>query len=243
MKNLLLGGFLGLVVFASPIRAEIAIPELSGPVIDHAQILPAEQRRFLEDEIRAYQPLVQMQIWTLDSLEGEPIERVSIRAAEKWKLGTEKGDNGLLILVALKDRRMRIEVGQGLEGSVPDVMAGRIVDQILRPAFREGDYFAGILNASRQLYSLAGGDLTKLAAAEQRTPKRSVRRGGLSDLIFLVIFIIIFIFSMCSRLGSRRRSFGGGSSWGGGSSGWSGGGSSWSGGGGGFSGGGSSGSW
>ncbi len=242
---------MGIFVLASSAWARVEAPALTGPVIDTSQLLSTADKKILVEELRSYLPWVQVQIWIFPTLDGEDIEGVSIRAVEKWKLGTEKQDNGVLITVATEDRRMRIEVGQGLEGQIPDVLAGRIVDQVMRPAFKTGDFVGGLVSASRQIYSLAGGDISSLKPVQNVGPKKVFRRGGLSDLIFLGAFILISILLSCLNSG-RRRSFWGSSGWGGGGGGfggfgggggggWSGGG--WSGGGGGFSGGGSSGSW
>ncbi len=146
---------------------------------------------------------------------------------------------GLLLLVAVNDRQMRIEVGQGLEGVIPDIMAGRIIDQILRPAFRSGDYFDGLRVASTKLYAMARGD--KDVIREQRPGL--VDRFLQSPLLFLLIFLAIMFMKLLGGGFYGRRRYGGfsGGGWSGGGGGFGGGG--WSGGGGGFSGGGSSGSW
>jgi uncharacterized protein len=232
-----------LLVF--PLSAEVKIPELTGPVIDEARILSAEEQMSLDSMLRSFLPKVQMQIWTLPSLEGEPIESISIRAADKWKLGDEKKDNGIIIVVAPKDRRMRIEIGQGLEGDIPDALAGRIQDQILRPAFREGKYAAGLESAARALYEKASGESPKEVGVSSPIANTAKSLGeGLFK--FGLFFIFIIIIQILSALGgpNRRQSKRSSGLWYGGSGGWGGGGGSgWSGGGGGFSGGGSSGDW
>jgi uncharacterized protein len=223
-----------------------AIPPLTGPVIDEAGLLSGAQKTALADELRAYLPQLQLQIWVMDTLGPEAIEALSIRAADQWKLGTAKDDRGAMILVALQDRQMRIEVGQGLEGEIPDAAAGRIIDQVLAPHFRAQDFAGGLQAAARELYQRAGGDVSQLSPAPSfHTPRRS--RQGFS-WFHVVIFLVILLMN---AFRGRRRGVGfltgmllghvsGGrsrSSWGGG------GGGGWSGGGGGFSGGGSSGRW
>jgi uncharacterized protein len=152
--------FVSFVVFSqsaiSVVRAERVIPELSGPVIDEVGLLNSEEANQIANLIRALQPQVQAQVWIFSELDGEPIEGLSIRAAEKWKLGTAKNDNGLLILVAVTDRRMRIEVGQGLEGDIPDAFAGRVIDQVVKPAFRSKNYYEGFVKALTVLGEAAG---------------------------------------------------------------------------------------
>ncbi len=225
------------------------MPFLSSPVIDEAHLLKANEKAELETFIRQHQDLMQLQVWILSSLEGDSIERVSIAAAQKWKLGYEKKDNGLLLVIALQDRRMRFEVGRGLEGSLPDILTARVLDYVIRPAFRAGRFYEGIRKALEQTVTLVNGgeDAKKLREGlSNRGKNERLDRNGLAILI--IFFLVVFVMQIFSR---RRYGYGtGGSYWGGGSGGWgSGGGSSWgggggwSGGGGSFGGGGSSSSW
>lgn len=92
------------------------IPVLSGPVIDEPNLLSAQETRDISAALENIRGKVQIQVWIVRSLDGEAIESLSIRATDKWKLGTAKEDNGVLILISTEDRQMRIEVGQGLEG-------------------------------------------------------------------------------------------------------------------------------
>lgn len=227
--------------------AEVKIPTLTSPVIDDAGMFSSSERNELVALLRSKLSTAQFQIWTIGSLEGDAIENVSIRAVEAWKLGSEKQDNGLLILISKNDRRMRIEVGQGLEGSIPDVIAGRVVDQIMKPYFREGQFFEGTIQAAQFLYQRLENPNTG-TRNDLSQPRR--KRGGLGDLplaiLVLLLIIIIKFISFIDRIRhpfrrNRRGWFDGG--FGGGGGGWSSGGGGWSGGGGGFSGGGSSGSW
>lgn len=216
-------------------------PYLSGPVIDDLGMLNASEVRQLDQYIREQKDLVQMQVW-ITGLEGEAIESVSYRAAKEWKLGTEKGDNGVLLLVAPKEKQMRLEVGRGLEGDIPDILAGRILDYVARPNFREGRFFKGIFDSLQEVVVLAG----KGPEAGKLREKLTEKPGRKFDFFTIVqiIFVLLFLRPLFWR---RRRSHGlwaVGSSgfWGGGGGGFGGGGG-WSGGGGSFSGGGSSSSW
>jgi uncharacterized protein len=215
----------------------LEIPFLSGPVIDQAQVLSASERSQLADQIRSFKEVVQFQIWTLPSLQGESIESLSIRAADQWKLGTASKDNGVLIVLALEDRQVRIEVGQGLEGDIPDVMAGRIIDGWMTPSFRTGNYLEGFQSAIRAIQQLASG---------QNLPAKPHRRDGTSQRLFNLLLIIVmlglFILRAIFPNRFRRYSHRQYGAWGGGGFGGFGGGG-WSGGGGGFSGGGASGRW
>jgi uncharacterized protein len=217
----------------------LEIPFLSGPVIDQAQVLSTSDEAQLADQIRGLKNSIQFQIWTIPSLQGESIEGLSIRAADQWKLGTTSKDNGVLIVLALEDRQVRIEVGQGLEGDIPDVLAGRIIDGWMTPSFRAGNYLEGFQNAIRNIQLIASG---------QNLPTKPHRKGVPSQLLFNALFIVLMlglfvirlIFPTRFRAHSNRR-YG---SWGGsGGFGGFGGGGGWSGGGGGFSGGGATGRW
>jgi uncharacterized protein len=125
-------------LFSPLFLAAKEVPYLSGPVIDEAHLLKANEKSELEAYIRQQQDLMQLQVWIISSLEGDSIERLSLAAAQKWQLGREKKNNGLLLTIAVQDRRMRFEVGRGLEGSLPDILAARILDYVIRPAFRAG---------------------------------------------------------------------------------------------------------
>lgn len=151
--------------------AEVRVPELAGRVNDLTRTLTAEQRRGLEERLAAIERRkgAQVVVLIVDSTAPETIEQFSIRVAETWKIGRgvvdgRRVDDGVLILVAKSDRRVRIEVGYGLEGAIPDALARRIVDESIVPGFRSGD-FAGGLQAGI-------GDLGRLIDGEPLPPPR-----------------------------------------------------------------------
>lgn len=232
--------------------AQKPIPNLSSPVIDEVGILNPAERTQLDEFIRARKDVAQMQVW-ITTLDGESVEGLSYRAASQWKLGTEKGDNGILMLVAPAERRMRIEVGRGLEGDIPDILAGRILDYTARPLFREGKYFEGIRTSLEQVHELAakGPAAQKLRDDLTKGPSRP----SWPILVFFGVLIcaLMLVFWFFRTLSRSSRSTGwtsqGATFWAGsGSSSYSSdssfsSGSSWSGGGGSFGGGGSSSSW
>lgn len=213
--------------------------------MDEAQLLDAREADALSRELLLYPPALQLQIWIVESLQDEPIENLSIRAVDTWKLGEKGQDRGVLLLVAVKDRTARIEVGRGLEGDIPDITAGRLVRDVLTPAFRQEAYYKGLATVSRYLHEFAQGGKPRLA-------RKSQKIGGI-ELIVLILFLLLFVGGPFVGIGRRRRrGFFGGSAWGGsswGGSSWPrgggswGGGGGWSGGGGGFGGGGASGKW
>lgn len=232
--------------------AQFTAPALREPVQDMAGVLDASTKADLERQIRAAHETgrIQLQILIVPTLNGEPVESAALKVAEAWGLGTTKGDQGALFLVAVKDRKMRIEVGQGLEGDIPDVIAKRILADRVAPYFRAGDYSGGIREGTRLILAAAGaGDGTDAGAVPFEDSGMSERT---SQYIHLGIFLLFIIFSLMSRFTRRRRGGlapflggyylgsggfrGGGSGFGGSSGGWSGGG-------GGFSGGGASSDW
>lgn len=134
-----------LAVLAFP-AAALDVPYLSGRVTDDAHILDSGAVQRLNDALKAYEDKTgrQMVILTLPSLDGEALEEFSIKVARTWKLGRKGQDDGILILVARDDHKARIEVGYGLEGDLPDALAGRIISDEMVPRFRGGDYAGGL---------------------------------------------------------------------------------------------------
>jgi uncharacterized protein len=229
--------FLNLILISSLYALEV--PRLTGPVIDQAKILTSNNKSKIETAIRNLNRSenIQIQVLILNSLEGDSLEEFSIRAVEKWKLGGEKSDRGALLLVAINDRKMRIEVGDGLEGQLTDLTAGRIIDS-MKPFFKNSDFDTGIYVGVASIAQAAGVDLGDVKLARSTRGRRKNKTSALINLIFLILFIILTVFRR--RSGILFMGGGGGFSSGGGSFG---GGGGWSGGGGSFSGGGSSGSW
>lgn len=194
-------------------------------------------------------------VLTVTSLEGESLEAFSIATAhDKWKLGQKGKDNGVLLVVALNDKKYRFEVGYGLEGMLPDSLTGSIGRQYLVPNFRKGDYSTGAVAAAlavaTTIASGSGVEITGMPKLQTRTYPAGPRRGGglankILALLFLLGAVILFIKNprlfmlllLASSMGGGRRG-----GWGGGG-GFGGGGSFGGGGGGGFGGGGSSGGW
>jgi uncharacterized membrane protein YgcG len=133
--------------------AIVPVPDLTGPVVDQARLLAPADGAHLERLARAVRAQqqgqgVQLQFLILPSLEGEPIEDLSIRVADKWKIGSRGQDNGLLFVVARDERQVRIEVGYGLEKDLTDAQSGAIIREVMAPAFRAGDFGGGLLRAA-----------------------------------------------------------------------------------------------
>lgn len=157
----------------SPARAEIPVPQLTARVTDLTGTLTPEQRRDLEQRLAAFEREKGSQIAVLvvPTTQPETIEQYGIRVADAWKLGRGGGvDDGLIILMAKNDRTLRIEVGRGLEGVVPDAVANRIVEDIMVPYFRHGDFHGGLAAGIDSLTGLIRGE--PLPKPSWHAPKR-----------------------------------------------------------------------
>ena len=134
------------LLLAGTSLAAVEVPFLSARVNDTARMLSDEQRQRVETILTELEQTTGAQgaVLTIDTLDGEPIEDFALRVAETWKLGQKGKDNGVLVLIARDDRKMRIEVGYGLEGALTDALSSRILDEIMRPRFRAGDFGGGI---------------------------------------------------------------------------------------------------
>ncbi len=249
--------FLLLWAYSAPVQA-VTPPIPAHPsqyVVDLAGVIDAGTQARLNAMLKDLEAktTAQMVVLTINSLEGEPIENFSHQTAVKWGIGKKGKDNGVLITVAVKDHKYRIEVGYGLEGPLPDSLVGSIGRQYLVPNFKKGDFAAGLVGAVTAITNkIAVGKGGEVTPKDQRgiTPKGI---GGISPLtiILLVIFIIVMITVIilsrrkASKTTKRRGWFGGFWFFGGSGGGWSSGGGSggFSGGGGDFGGGGASGDW
>jgi uncharacterized protein len=174
-----------MLLFASClVHAElVAIPELSTRVTDLTQTLSAAEQTALEQKLAAVEAKKGSQIAVLivPSTQPEDIAQYSIRVAEKWKIGREKTDDGVIVLVAKSDRKLRIEVGYGLEGAIPDLYAKRIISEVISPKFKQGDFYGGLD---------AGVDsLTKLIDGEALPAPEVSSSSGLSVMNFLPILM------------------------------------------------------
>ena len=266
--------WLALLALAAPVSAQ-TFPKLTGRVVDQAQLLRPEQVVDLTSKSEALEAQTgrQFVIATVNSLEGYPIEDYAYRLGREWKIGDEKRDDGVLLLVAPNERRVWIATGYGAGGFLTDAMSGIITREAILPHFKQSppDYGGGIIAGAdaiiKQMSLPADQAQANLAKAEQAQQKRKDASPGIIPVIFWMVIILFVIASMSRRARGRRyRGRGGGinpwivlwglnelsrgsrgGSWGGGSSwgggGWGGGGGGFSGGGGSFGGGGAGGSW
>jgi uncharacterized protein len=248
---------LSALLLAAPAWAEFAAPRLSGPVVDHAGMLSASTEARLDRALRALkvQGGTQLVVLTVKSLEGMTIEQASIQVTDDWKLGGKNEDDGVLLMIARDERKIRIEVGQGREGDLTDAYSKRIIDETMTPLFRTGDVDAGVVVGVYQIAQRTNPEVNLTAILEgggtQRGSRGQRRQTSPASAFLFLLFGAITVMSRMGRFGYRggigrrgaylwgagalgaSRGFGGGGGLGGG----------FGGGGGGFSGGGASGGW
>lgn len=246
-KRISLHRTLGIVLLSglfivTPGLATPDFPVLSGRVVDAGGFLSAKAESQMTQKLEAHENASgnQVVVVTLPDLQGYSIEEFGYQLGRHWAIGQQDKDNGVLLIVARAERRIRIEVGYGLEGTLTDAISSNIVHQVIRPAFKKRQFEHGITEGVNAIIAALGGEYTP----QQNRPKKD------KDYSFLFIFMIIVMWPLLSALlplgitgrGSRRSNsagyygggFGGSGSFGGGG---------FSGGGGGFGGGGASGGW
>jgi uncharacterized protein len=169
--------------------AEVAIPPLKSLVTDLTGTLTPPQRESLERKLIAFEQRKGSQIAVLlvPTTAPEEIQQYAIRVAENWKLGRKGVDDGLLLLVAKNDRAVRIEVGYGLEGVVPDAIAKRVIEEIIVPFFRQGDFYGGIDAGVTRLLRIVDGE--PLPPPSARDPGWN-KVGDLLPLLFILVFVV-----------------------------------------------------
>ncbi len=177
------------------------VPPLKGYINDYAEMISPSAKKKIEKELRAFEQSDSTQVFvlTIPSLEGEVIEDYSIKVVEAWKIGQKGKDNGILLLVANKDRKIRIEVGRGLEGKLTDLAAGQIIDLVIKPRFKRGDFEGGFIAGVSAIIDGTRGEF------KAEKPKEQKKKGGLfSPFLAFLLFggIAIFI------LGSHSRTLG-----------------------------------
>ena len=162
----------------------LEVPFLAGRVNDNAGLLAASARETIEALLKAHEDSTsnQVVVLTIPSLQGETLEEYSIKVAETWKLGQKDKDNGVLLLIAQDDRKVRIEVGDGLEGSLPDITCGHIIRREIVPRFRDSDYEGGVRAGVEAILGAIAGSYQVEAES-----------GDEPDLKFRILFFSIFL--------------------------------------------------
>jgi uncharacterized protein len=201
-----------LVLLVLPVLVQ-AIPAPAGPVTDLVGILDPDSRRHLSQLILDVRERTTAEIAVLivPSTAPDPIEDYSIAVFDRWKIGQRGKDNGLLFLVAVQDRRMRITTGYGLEGILPDGKVGEIRDRVIVPAFRAGRYAEGILRGTNALAAVILGQAGAVGGERQPSAQGARHQSGFaggSTGILLAVFILLVLFSAVLSAMDRRASLG-----------------------------------
>ena len=240
-KKLFIYLSLSLLLTISNISAELKVPALTGRVIDQTGMLTANEKSRIKVAITGFESAThgQFAVLIIPSLKGDSLEMFSMRVVEKWKLGDKKRDDGLLLLISRKERKMRLEVGYGLEGYINDARAGDII-RAMGPYFRNGKFTDGIIFAILRSQEFITGKKADIPPppAQSSNDLTSNHKRALRTLFLIIAIIIVFTGRPGRRGivlysgGYRSGGFGGGGFGGG-----------FSGGGGGFGGGGASGGW
>ena len=170
----LLAALLALPLAAQAQRADV--PFLTGRVVDNAEVLKADTRRRLAEQLQAHERKTtnQVAVLTVPTIHGESVEEYAVRVFEQWKLGGKGKDNGVLVVVVPQDRRLRIEVGYGLEGTLTDAAASRIIRDVMTPRFRQGDYDGGISQGVGAVLAHLEGKTT--AGGAESSPRAQARQ-------------------------------------------------------------------
>jgi len=224
-------------------------PELTGRVVDQAEMLSPQVETRLSQMLAAHEQASteQVVVVTVTDLQGYPIEDFGYQLGRHWGIGQEGEDNGALLIVAEEERKVRIEVGYGLEGRLTDADSSVIINRVITPAFRQGDFQAGIVSGAAAMIQVLGGEPMAVPQGQQPRVAQEKPNAGLVGLILLgMLAVVFFIGSRGGRgarggaallgatlLGAAMGGRGGGGFGGGG----------FGGGGGGFGGGGASGGW
>jgi uncharacterized protein len=174
-----------LAAVAQPLQP---VPPLTARVTDLAGTLTAAERTGLEERLAAFEARkgAQIAVLVVPTTQPEAIEQYSIRVVDDWKLGREGPDDGALLLVAMQDRALRIEVGRGLEGALTDLVANRIIDETITPRFREGDFAGGIAAGVDRMISVVDGEPLPEPEKHWNGP---ADLGALLPILFMIVFV------------------------------------------------------
>ena len=192
-----------LLLWTAALQAAPAFPTLSGRVVDEAALMSRKQAHQLTQQLAAFEKRsgIQLVVVSVDSLDGETIEEYGYQLGRHWGIGQKGKNNGVLLLIAQDERKVRIEVGYGLEGALPDAIAANIIQTRILPAFKRGDMVAGVVAGSQSIMKALAGEYQP---AEQ--PKSN--SGGGPWLFILVVIAMIVLHNLRGGgggPGGRRR--------------------------------------
>lgn len=182
--------------------AALEVPSLQGRVNDLGHILlPATQQLLEENLARLEQEeSTQIVVLTIPSLDGDNLESFALRVFEQWRLGQKEKDNGALLLIAVQDRKIRIEVGYGLEDRLTDLLSGRIIRDEIAPAFRQGDYNQGVINGVGAMIQAVQGAYVGTNAAAGKSRNNDSDGSDVFTAMMVSVFLIGSTFSQRQKL-------------------------------------------
>ncbi|MGB3212175.1 MAG: TPM domain-containing protein [Desulforhopalus sp.] len=187
------------VMFGADLTSAREVPPLTARVNDYAAMLSPATRQQLESVLAALEKdeSTQLVVLTINSLDGENLEEYSLKVVEKWQLGQKGIDNGALLLIAKNDRKLRIEVGYGLEGVLTDLTSGRIIRDIITPKFRNGNFDQGVIDGVSAMIAAVRGEFSG---------KNIIHSGKSSDndLAGFVVFLFFILFNIGRVVGRHK---------------------------------------
>jgi uncharacterized protein len=188
---------LTLILLSSGLAVALEVPPLKGRVNDYAGILSPATAQQLEAMLENFEATdsTQIVLLTIPSLEGDSLENFSMRVVEAWKIGQAKLDNGALLLISKNDRKLRIEVGYGLEGTLTDLTSGRIIRDVITPRFKEGNFDQGVMDGLSAMMAAVKGEFTASPSSNKQ------RQSNVDPGAFFIMAIIVF--SILGRLLTR----------------------------------------
>ena len=186
MKNFIL--IIALTLFPLQLFA-LDAPKLTGRINDQAGLLSPETRQLLDQKLAAFERDTsnQVAVLTIASLQGDDIDQFSIRVADAWKLGQKGKDNGVLLVLAQAERKVRIEVGRGLQGVLPDITAGRIIRETMRPHLKSGNFDQGITVAVDSIIAATKGEFK---GTGESTQKHATKKTSSSFITFFLLALV-----------------------------------------------------
>src|SRR5437764_2219057 len=188
----LLGSFGFLLVLLAFALAALTFPQLTGRVVDDAGILDAANRANLDSKLASFESktTAQLVVVTLKSLQGTSIEDYGYQLGRRWGIGQKEKNSGALLIVAPNERKVRIEVGYGLEGDLTDAVSRLIIENSILPRFKTGDFAGGISRGVDDIIQVLSGDAKEW---QQRASKRPDSQGGGMDILLLVLIVVVVI--------------------------------------------------
>ena len=186
--------FIAILLFVSSIAFVVAqdLPEVSKTLVtDYTNTLTLDQRQALERKLVAFNDTTSTQIAVVlvHSTDGYDVADYAVRLAQKWGVGQAEYNNGIMLLAAIGDRAVTIQTGYGIEGALPDAIAYRIIENDIKPAFRNSDYYSGLDHATNSIISYTKGEYK----ADKKQPRESNQGEGVGGVLVLIVIIILIV--------------------------------------------------